>query len=132
MQPMTTLSSVSSAFPTTAALANLLAAINAADEHVTAHQCFAKGQTIFTTQKHPGQKHPGQKHPEQNCGKQNYAGQSYLVLSGEVVIMRNGRPVDLIEAGEWLESALWVGSSAVALTDCTVEAQSESVQRFQH
>jgi len=39
--------------------------------------------------------------------------QPYTVLAGEVVILRQGRPVDLIEPGEWLDG--WIGADAIAV-----------------
>ncbi|MEZ4614217.1 MAG: hypothetical protein R2867_01700 [Caldilineaceae bacterium] len=47
---------------------------------------------------------------------------AYLVTSGEVVILRSGRPVDLIEEGEIVDLALWPGTTAMALTPCTLLA----------
>ncbi len=47
--------------------------------------------------------------------------QRYLMTSGELLILRNGRPVDLVEAGELLEHALWPDTTAVALTACAFE-----------
>lgn len=41
--------------------------------------------------------------------------QPYTVLAGEVVILRQGRPVDLIEPGEWLDG--WIGADAIAWRD---------------
>jgi hypothetical protein len=38
----------------------------------------------------------------------------YTLLSGEVVILRNGQIVDLIEAGEILDPVFWPGMIAVA------------------
>ena len=46
---------------------------------------------------------------------------TYLVTSGEVLILRNGRPVDLVEAGEILSREVWSDADAVALTTCTLE-----------
>lgn len=42
---------------------------------------------------------------------------SYQLLAGEVVIIRQGRPVDLIEAGEWLGGWGWPDAIAVAWRD---------------
>lgn len=38
----------------------------------------------------------------------------YLVTRGEVVISRDGWPVDLVEEGEIVDLNLWPGTSAVA------------------
>ena len=48
--------------------------------------------------------------------------QPYLVTSGEVLILRNGRPVDLIEEGELLDLTLWPGTMAMALSSCVLVA----------
>lgn len=48
--------------------------------------------------------------------------QDYFLTEGELLIVQDGRPVDLIEAGEWFAPALWDGAQAVAHTDCTVSA----------
>ncbi len=47
---------------------------------------------------------------------------AYLVTSGEIVILRNGRPVDLLEAGELLDLTLWPGTRVMALSACTLVA----------
>lgn len=46
--------------------------------------------------------------------------QSYLVTSGEVLILRNGRPVELLERGEIFDPSLWPGTTAMALHNCTL------------
>ena len=46
---------------------------------------------------------------------------SYVVTSGEVLILRDERPIDLVEAGELLDLTLWPGTTAVALSSCTLE-----------
>jgi hypothetical protein len=38
----------------------------------------------------------------------------YIVLSGEIVILRNGQIVDLVETGEILDPTFWPGTVAVA------------------
>ena len=43
---------------------------------------------------------------------------AYIVESGEVLIICGGQPVDLIEAGELLDSRFWHDATAVAHTDC--------------
>jgi hypothetical protein len=55
--------------------------------------------------------------------------QSYLMISGELLILRDGRPVDLVEAGDLLERALWPGTTAIALTACTFEPLDPSSPR---
>ncbi|MEZ4706425.1 MAG: hypothetical protein R3A44_04425 [Caldilineaceae bacterium] len=47
---------------------------------------------------------------------------AYRVLKGEVLILRQGRVVDLVETGELLDAHIWPGATAVAWTDCTLEA----------
>ncbi|MEZ4656389.1 MAG: hypothetical protein R2911_02350 [Caldilineaceae bacterium] len=47
---------------------------------------------------------------------------AYRVLKGEVLILRQGRVVDLVEAGELLDARIWPGAMAVAWTECTLEA----------
>jgi len=44
----------------------------------------------------------------------------YTVAAGEVMILRDGRLVDLVEAGELLDPRIWQGATAVARTDCTL------------
>jgi hypothetical protein len=41
-------------------------------------------------------------------------GQQYLLVDGEVVVLRDGRIVDLVESGELLDPALWPGADAIA------------------
>lgn len=50
---------------------------------------------------------------------------AYVVTSGEVAIYVNGRPVDLIEAGEYFDESIWLGGEAIALTDCTLRFVTE-------
>lgn len=45
----------------------------------------------------------------------------YLVTSGEVLMLRNERPVDLLERGDLLDLQIWPNATAVALHDCTLE-----------
>ena len=42
----------------------------------------------------------------------------YMVASGEVMILRGGQLVDLVEAGELLDQRIWRGATAIAHTDC--------------
>jgi hypothetical protein len=44
---------------------------------------------------------------------------AYLVTSGEVLIVRHGQPVDLLEAGDLLDLQIWPGATAMALADST-------------
>ena len=53
---------------------------------------------------------------------------AYLVTSGEVLIARNGRPVDLVEAGELLDIELWPGATAIALTAGVMELMETSTR----
>lgn len=48
---------------------------------------------------------------------------AYVVTDGEVMIMREGRIIDIVEAGELLDSRIWTGATAVAYTDCTLAPQ---------
>lgn len=68
---------------------------------------------------------------QQIFNEQNLGVQSYLVTSGEVLILRRGRAIDLVEAGELLESELWPGAIAVALTDCTLETLVHAIPTVQ-
>lgn len=46
---------------------------------------------------------------------------AFQLVEGEIVIMRRGLAIDLIEAGEYVDAAMWSGSTtAVARTDCTL------------
>jgi hypothetical protein len=45
-------------------------------------------------------------------------GRAYRVLGGEVLILRSGHPVDLVESGEYLDGQVWPGAVALARTDC--------------
>lgn len=45
----------------------------------------------------------------------------FQLLAGEVVILRNGQVVDLIEAGEVIDAGIWSGGTAVAWTDCVLQ-----------
>ena len=55
--------------------------------------------------------------------------EAYLVTSGEVLISRNGHPIDLIEEGELLDLSLWPSATAVALSGCTLVTLSSLAQR---
>lgn len=44
----------------------------------------------------------------------------FHLIRGEIVIFSNGRPVDLVEAGEYVDTRMWVDATAVAQTDCTL------------
>ena len=52
--------------------------------------------------------------------EQGLAGQVYEVIAGEVVIISNGQTVDLVEAGELLDDAIWPDATIVAWTDCVL------------
>lgn len=52
--------------------------------------------------------------------KHSPAPRPYTVTAGEVMILRNGHLVDLVEAGELLDPRIWQGATAVARTDCTL------------
>ena len=57
--------------------------------------------------------------------------QSYVITNGEVIILRNGVPVDLLEAGEILDDFCWEGATAVAHADCAlsiVDEQADDVE----
>ncbi len=54
--------------------------------------------------------------------------QTYLVTSGEIVILRNGQPVDLLEEDELLDLRLWPGTTAKALSSCTLVPLSKIAQ----
>ena len=45
---------------------------------------------------------------------------AYTVTAGEVLIVRDGLPVDLVGAGELLDPRFWPGATALAHTDCTL------------
>jgi len=49
---------------------------------------------------------------------------AYVVTRGEVMILRAGRIIDIVEAGELLDASIWRGATAVAYTDCTLAPQS--------
>ena len=67
---------------------------------------FAKGEQLF----HAAMRNTG----------------TYVVTSGEVLIVRNNRPVDLVEAGELLDSELWPGATAIALTAGSIKRMGTS------
>lgn len=52
---------------------------------------------------------------------------AYTVASGEVLILREGRVVDIVEPGELLDPRIWTDATAVALTDCTLAPQVAAV-----
>lgn len=54
--------------------------------------------------------------------------QTYLVTSGEILMLRNGQPVDLLEADELLDLRLWPGTTAMALSSCTLIPLAKIVQ----
>lgn len=46
---------------------------------------------------------------------------AFQLVEGEIVVLRRGMAVDLIEAGEYVDSGMWSGNTvAVARTDCTL------------
>lgn len=53
-------------------------------------------------------------------GKTTPLASAYMVASGEVLILRDGRLVDLVEAGELLDPSIWSDATAIAFTDCTL------------
>lgn len=55
---------------------------------------------------------------------------AYIVTSGEIAIYVNGRPVDLVEAGEYFDESFWLGGEAVALTECTLRIIQEIQPSF--
>lgn len=55
---------------------------------------------------------------------------AYIVTSGEIAIYVNGRPVDLVEAGEYFDESIWLGGEAVALTDCSLRIIQEIQPSF--
>ncbi|MBV7332209.1 hypothetical protein KFU94_29045 [Chloroflexi bacterium TSY] len=55
--------------------------------------------------------------------------ETYIVTTGEIVITRNGRPVDLIEEGEYLDPGMWSGVEATALTNCELSVVTHSNER---
>lgn len=62
---------------------------------------------------------------------QSHHRQSYnpgkALLSGEIVILRHGQPVDLIEPGEWLDGWGWANTIAVAWSDTVLAMEGERV-----
>lgn len=46
---------------------------------------------------------------------------AFHLLAGEVVIIRHGQVVDLVETGERIDAAIWNGGTAVAWTDCVLQ-----------
>ncbi len=49
-------------------------------------------------------------------------GRAYTVASGEVLVQRDGRLIDIVEAGELLDPRFWGDATAIARTDCTLTA----------
>lgn len=47
---------------------------------------------------------------------------AYTVASGEVLVERDGRLIDIVEAGELLDPRIWGDATAIAYTDCTLTA----------
>lgn len=45
---------------------------------------------------------------------------AYTVASGEVLILRDGQLIDMVEAGELLDQRIWSDATAIAHTDCTL------------
>ena len=74
--------------------------VNARKRHI------AKGQPIL------------HEHEAENC--------QYFVTDGEVVIFRNGRPIDLVECDEVLDMMLWPNATVMALSDCTLVAMTRT------
>ena len=60
-------------------------------------------------------------------GKTSPLARAYVVASGEVLILRDGRPVDLVEAGELLDPRIWRDATAIARTDCTLAPRPAAV-----
>ena len=57
---------------------------------------------------------------------QNDTDAAYLILSGEVIIIRNGQVIDLVEEGELLDPQMWQGATAIAWTQCMFEAAGQA------
>jgi hypothetical protein len=45
---------------------------------------------------------------------------AFQLMEGEIVIFRSGHPVDLVEAGEYVDGRMWTEATAVARTHCTL------------
>lgn len=59
---------------------------------------------------------------------ENETSQAYQVISGEVVILRSGQMVDLVQAGELLDASIWNGATAVAWTHCVLQEVQPQLQ----
>lgn len=99
-----------------------------ADQHATAEDAFA-AMPLLVWATGPSQDVLNYSQGEVIVHVMGLGDQAFVVSSGEVVIMQNGRPVDLIEAGEYFDESIWLGAEAIALSDCrlvpVVEPQME-------
>ena len=76
----------------------------AAGGPASASREYRRGQIVFDARRH-----------------QHLMGQQpYRVVAGEVVIVRNGSAVDIVEPGEYLDPSIWQHATAIAWTDCRV------------
>lgn len=55
---------------------------------------------------------------------------AYEVTCGEVLIIHNGRIVDLVEAGEILDTAFWPGAMMIARIDCVLKMTNGSADSY--
>lgn len=52
----------------------------------------------------------------------------YKLISGEILIMRDGKMVDLVQPGELLDAAIWSGATAIALTHSVLQPIDQNPQ----
>ena len=53
-----------------------------------------------------------------NDGRAEPRQRSYLVLNGEVLVTLRGRPIDLVEPGEVVDTRFWPGATYLATLGC--------------
>jgi hypothetical protein len=44
--------------------------------------------------------------------------QTYRLIEGEVLVLRHGVPIDLVEAGDYIDARIWPDATLLAWTDC--------------
>lgn len=44
--------------------------------------------------------------------------QTYRLIEGEILVLRHGVPIDLVEAGDYIDARIWPDATLLAWTDC--------------
>jgi hypothetical protein len=48
----------------------------------------------------------------------SWRSQTYRLIEGEILVLRHGVPIDLVEAGDYIDARIWPDATLLAWTDC--------------